>query len=202
MRKNSSIALATQTSASNNDKIEGLLEESGVAAAIFSDDLDILFMSSKLKKILAARLGEDGALLLEAIQGAACDSGPATAQLDAEKSALPDTGSGAIDLEAKHAEIRELAEGLASLARKLEDLTSGLKNTGGRLSLADYGLGLRHIEIARLIESGATTKSIARELGLAEATVKSHLSVIYRKTGVEGRAAFIHFLYKNGISLE
>ena len=38
---------------------------------------------------------------------------------------------------------------------------------------------------------GAPSKTIARDLGLAEGTVKMHLHHIYRKLGVRNRSALI-----------
>jgi two-component system NarL family response regulator len=45
----------------------------------------------------------------------------------------------------------------------------------------------REIEIARLIGQGASNKRIAKQLAITERTVKSHLTVIFRKTGTEDR---------------
>jgi len=45
----------------------------------------------------------------------------------------------------------------------------------------------REIEIARLIGQGASNKRIARQLSITERTVKAHLTMIFRKTGVEDR---------------
>jgi DNA-binding NarL/FixJ family response regulator len=45
----------------------------------------------------------------------------------------------------------------------------------------------REIEIARLIGQGASNKRIARQLSITERTVKSHLTVIFRKTGADDR---------------
>ncbi len=48
-------------------------------------------------------------------------------------------------------------------------------------------LSSREREIARAIARGASNKHIARELGLAEATVKAHVRVILRKLGLASR---------------
>lgn len=42
-------------------------------------------------------------------------------------------------------------------------------------------------EIARLVGSGRSNKVIAADLGIAERTVKAHLSAIFRKTGLSNR---------------
>jgi two-component system nitrate/nitrite response regulator NarL len=48
-------------------------------------------------------------------------------------------------------------------------------------------LSARERDIARSIARGASNKHIARELGLAEATVKAHVRVILRKLGLASR---------------
>lgn len=45
----------------------------------------------------------------------------------------------------------------------------------------------REIEIARLIGQGVSNKRIARQLAIAEQTVKGHLTAIFRKIGVVDR---------------
>ena len=67
-----------------------------------------------------------------------------------------------------------------SLAAEREDVMNG---TTGRFAV----LTPREIEIARLIGQGASNKRIARQLSITERTVKAHLTMIFRKTGVEDR---------------
>ncbi|WP_114812682.1 response regulator transcription factor [Paraburkholderia kururiensis] len=52
-------------------------------------------------------------------------------------------------------------------------------------------LSPRQQDIMRLVHRGWTNKMIARELGVAEGTVKVHLSVIFRALGVHNRATAI-----------
>jgi DNA-binding NarL/FixJ family response regulator len=52
-------------------------------------------------------------------------------------------------------------------------------------------LSPRQQEIMRLVHRGWTNKMIARELGVAEGTVKVHLSVIFRALGVHNRSMAI-----------
>jgi DNA-binding NarL/FixJ family response regulator len=49
------------------------------------------------------------------------------------------------------------------------------------------GLTLRQHEILIRVARGMTNRDIARELHLAESTVKAHLSAVYAKLGVANR---------------
>lgn len=45
----------------------------------------------------------------------------------------------------------------------------------------------RHVELLRLLRQGLQNKAIARELGIAEGTVKNHLYSLMRRLGVRNR---------------
>jgi DNA-binding CsgD family transcriptional regulator len=62
-----------------------------------------------------------------------------------------------------------------------------------RVSMDFEALGLtgRERDVLRVLSGGARTSDIARELGIAERTVKVHLSRIYQKLGVTSRAEAI-----------
>ncbi|GJH08015.1 response regulator transcription factor [Caballeronia novacaledonica] len=76
------------------------------------------------------------------------------------------------------------------------DATQPLRSAPG-VPLASHhrhlmeNLSPRQREIMRLVHRGCTNKMIARELQLAEGTVKVHLSVIFRALGVHSRSAAI-----------
>jgi DNA-binding NarL/FixJ family response regulator len=52
-----------------------------------------------------------------------------------------------------------------------------------------HGLTAREVEVLWLIAAGRTNQEIARELVLSIRTVERHISTIYEKLGLEGRAA-------------
>lgn len=54
-------------------------------------------------------------------------------------------------------------------------------------ALERLGLSQRQVDVLRLLARGEPTKVICRELGLAERTVKGHISVLFRVLGVESR---------------
>ena len=45
----------------------------------------------------------------------------------------------------------------------------------------------RQAEVARLVSEGLANKEVARQLGLAEGTVKLHLHFVFQKIGVSNR---------------
>jgi two-component system, NarL family, nitrate/nitrite response regulator NarL len=79
----------------------------------------------------------------------------------------------------------------AILPHLLEELTSTEEHRLQTSSLgADDPLGRlthREREVADLIASGASNREIARRLHVTEATVKAHLTAIFRKLGVSDR---------------
>lgn len=62
-----------------------------------------------------------------------------------------------------------------------------LRARGARLSTATLGLTGRQTEVLRLIACGASNKVICRELGLAERTVKAHVTAVFRALKVSSR---------------
>lgn len=69
---------------------------------------------------------------------------------------------------------------------------SGVAGTAPRTlevapSLDTLGLTARQMDVLRLIASGAPNKVICRELGLAERTVKAHITAVFRALEVSSR---------------
>ena len=52
-----------------------------------------------------------------------------------------------------------------------------------------HGLTAREAEVLWLIAAGKTNQDIARELVLSVRTVERHISTVYEKLGLHGRAA-------------
>jgi DNA-binding NarL/FixJ family response regulator len=68
-------------------------------------------------------------------------------------------------------------------------------NTDARLS----DLTAREYEVLELIGRGRVNAEIARELGISEVTVKSHVGHIFGKLELRDRAAAIVFAFDHGV---
>ena len=63
----------------------------------------------------------------------------------------------------------------------------------------EAGLSKRELAILKALGSGHSNKQIARELWLAEQTVKFHLTNVYRKLGVGNRTEAVRYAYRHGL---
>ncbi|WP_406440759.1 response regulator transcription factor [Streptomyces sp. NBC_00631] len=64
---------------------------------------------------------------------------------------------------------------------------------------ANEPLSAREREVLALVARGTSNREIARELFISEATVKTHLTHLYAKLGVNDRAAAVATGYQRGI---
>jgi DNA-binding NarL/FixJ family response regulator len=71
----------------------------------------------------------------------------------------------------------------------------------GGLTPADVGLTERQAQVLALIIQGKPNKTICRELGLAEGTVKTHIAAILRALKVSSRTQAVYSLSKLGVRL-
>lgn len=89
--------------------------------------------------------------------------------------------------------IRRAAAGETVLSPGLAArVIGGMRNPLPRLTA-------REVEVLRQLATGATNRQIARELFVAEATVKSHVAHIYTKLGVDGRSRAIRVAQETGL---
>jgi len=63
-------------------------------------------------------------------------------------------------------------------------------------------LSTRQIQALMRAVQGASNKHIARELGVAEGTVKAHLSAAYRALGVTNRTSAVYAVAQRGLTLD
>ncbi|HEY3229119.1 MAG TPA: response regulator transcription factor [Roseiflexaceae bacterium] len=91
--------------------------------------------------------------------------------------------------------VRSLVQGRAALepgvaARVLERMAEGERGED---------LSARELEVLRLLVAGASNKTIAARLSLSENTVKSHISHIFGKLGVQSRAEAVAVALQRGM---
>jgi len=91
--------------------------------------------------------------------------------------------------------IRALMEGGAALEPKVAARVLGHLSE----ERANEELSEREMEVLRLLPSGASNKAIALQLGLSENTIKSHISHIFGKLGVQSRAEAVSLAVQRGL---
>jgi len=91
--------------------------------------------------------------------------------------------------------IRALMEGGAALEPKVAARVLGHLSE----EHANEELSEREMEVLRLLPSGASNKAIALQLGLSENTIKSHISHIFGKLGVQSRAEAVSSAVQRGL---
>ena len=99
----------------------------------------------------------------------------------------------------KHVEPRDLAAAVrqvvnGAIFRPL-DLLGSIKQEAREV----VGLSKRELSILEALQSGGSNHDIAKDLFLAEQTVKFHLTNIYRKLGVSTRTEAVRYAYANGL---
>lgn len=105
--------------------------------------------------------------------------------------------------DAREAQLLNMAEDVELFSRHFKSLTEGLSNSAREPArLSDRGLTLRQIEIVRLVVAGNPTKLIAKDLNLAEATIKGHLAQIFRTLEVTNRIDLLRLIHEKGLRIE
>ncbi|WP_225101140.1 response regulator transcription factor [Streptomyces sp. CoH27] len=89
--------------------------------------------------------------------------------------------------------VRSAAEGGMGLAPEL------VGHLFGQVPESVRDLTQREAEVVRLMADGLSNRSIAQSLYLSEATIKTHLVRIYRKLGVDNRAAAVSEAVRRGL---
>jgi DNA-binding NarL/FixJ family response regulator len=97
--------------------------------------------------------------------------------------------AGAIGYLLKDAEPEQIVNGVRAAAREESPLDPRAARAvlTARSAPAAHGLTDRERDVLILLVSGLSNKQIARRLGIAEKTVKAHLSNIFRSIGVADR---------------
>ena len=92
---------------------------------------------------------------------------------------------------------------LASTIRQALDgnvfSTAGLPEPSEPIGAKAAGLTDREVTILRSLARGRSNEEIAKELWVAQQTVKFHLTNIYRKLGVKNRTEATRYAYQQGL---
>ncbi len=100
-------------------------------------------------------------------------------------------------------EIAYLLSHLKKLSDQIHEVVSEYQHQSVSVKcLADFNLSKRQTEIARLLFQGKQNKEIAAALGISESAVKSHVFMLFKKTGVGSRVEFIRLVADNAIYLD
>jgi DNA-binding NarL/FixJ family response regulator len=98
-----------------------------------------------------------------------------------------------LDLDTLIRAIRLVASGEIWANRRTTALALTHLTEPDRASLSDRGLTKREHQVVDGVTRGLRNKEIARQLGISEKTVKSHLGSIFQKLGLDGRFALALF---------
>jgi len=84
----------------------------------------------------------------------------------------------------------------SDIGSRLADQVAALRKVGGQVTDA---LSEREREVLNLIAQGKANKEVATELSLSESTVKTHVSNIFSKLGVNDRTGAVTTAIQKGI---
>jgi DNA-binding NarL/FixJ family response regulator len=94
-------------------------------------------------------------------------------------------------------------EDLAAALRQTMDgtvfTTAGVSDDPGERAAKEAGLTERELVIVRAVARGLSNEAIAKELWVAEQTVKFHLTNIYRKLEVSNRTEAARYAFEQGL---
>ncbi|MFF7475912.1 response regulator [Streptomyces sp. NPDC008092] len=96
--------------------------------------------------------------------------------------------------------VRAAAQGRTVLSPAVASrLVSAVRTPRAAGTPGNEPLSAREREVLALVARGTSNREIARELFISEATVKTHLTHLYAKLGVNDRAAAVATAYQRGI---
>ena len=99
----------------------------------------------------------------------------------------------------KHIDPRDLPSALRQAIEGTVFQTFGVSPAAEPEAGREAGLSDREVTILRALGDGLSNKQIAKQLWLAEQTVKFHLTNIYRKLGVATRTEAVRHAYAHGM---
>jgi two-component system, NarL family, response regulator YdfI len=109
-------------------------------------------------------------------------------------------GRGAVAFIRKHVDPRDLPSALRqAVSGTVAQPIFGEHDEPEAAAGADIGLSDRELDILAALGEGKSNKQIARQLWLAEQTVKFHLTNLYRKLEVSSRTEAVNAAYRRGL---
>ncbi|HET7294796.1 MAG TPA: response regulator transcription factor [Vicinamibacteria bacterium] len=152
---------------------------------------DILVADARMEGALAlcAAVHRRGCRPRPILVGIESDGGRALQALEAGVRGLLGRASSSMDLLKAIRVVHEgqVWAGSATIAHGLDELAS-LRETTRPAESALAALSPRERQVARYAATGLTNKDIAARLDISEGTVKAHLSRVFERLGVRGRA--------------
>jgi DNA-binding NarL/FixJ family response regulator len=97
-----------------------------------------------------------------------------------------------------------LADGIYLPTVALKDLGDGSGEAPAQINSDRLSATLseKQLEVLRKAVQGKANKVIARELGIAEGTVKAHLAAAFRALGVKNRTEAVYAAARSGLQLK
>lgn len=183
------------------DDLEVVAEASTSKAAIERariGDIDVVLMDLRFGEVGELGSTPGGVEATRAIRSR--EDAPAVLVVtayDSDPEILGAIEAGAVGYMLKDAEpeqlvgaIRAAARGESALAPAVQATLMGTLRTG-RPAHPDTELSPREHEVLKAVASGETNRKIARELGVSEATIKTHLTHVFGKLEVYSRTAAV-----------
>jgi DNA-binding NarL/FixJ family response regulator len=119
---------------------------------------------------------------------------------DTDEYIAPALAAGAQGYLLKDAAPDELARGIRAVVQGRAALEPGVAaRLLARMSGGTDKLSARELEVLRLLVTGASNRGIAARLQLSENTVKTHVSQIFDKLGVQRRAEAVAVALQRGL---
>jgi DNA-binding NarL/FixJ family response regulator len=119
---------------------------------------------------------------------------------DTDEYIAPALAAGAQGYLLKDAAPDELARGIRAVVQGRAALEPGVAaRLLARMSGGADELSARELEVLRLLVAGASNRGIAARLQLSENTVKTHVSRIFDKLGVQSRAEAVAVALQRGL---
>ena len=94
--------------------------------------------------------------------------------------------------------IQAAAKGESLLGAEVMSRLLAHTKAGRQTAVTPSPLTARELQALRAVAAGETNKGVALQLGITERTVKSHLTSVYNKLGVDSRAAAIAIATQKG----